>query len=122
MFDKIGTAVNFYCNGELVFSQGIAAQDYTKTVSARSMAIASIQSDSGGIADLVFHTSNDVYRKSGLWVPLRFGAESVVRTDFNHELNRQFFLCGALFIVFLYYFALFLFRKYYWASLYLSLP
>lgn len=121
MFDKIGTAVNFYCNGELVFSQGIAAQDYTKTVSARSMAIASIKSDSGGIADLVFHTSNDVYRKSGLWVPLRFGSENVVRTDFNHELNRQFFLCGALFIVFLYYFALFLFRKYDWASLYLSL-
>lgn len=121
MFDKIGTAANFYCNGELIFSQGIATEDYTKTVSARSMAIASIKSDSEGIADLVFHTSNDMYRKSGLWVPLRFGAGSVVRTDFNHELNQQFFLCGALLIVFLYYFALFLFRKYDWASLYLSL-
>jgi len=121
MFGKVGTAANVYCNTELVFSQGRAAENYTETVSRRNMDIAFFESDSNGIADLVFHVSNDLYRKSGLWSPLRFAEEDYVRRWFTIKLSYNFFYLGALLSIMFYHFSLFLLKKYDWSDFFFFL-
>ncbi|MGI5173578.1 adenylate/guanylate cyclase domain-containing protein [Treponema sp. OMZ 840] len=121
MFDKVGTAAKLYCNGDLVFSQGTASENYSQTRAMRSMDIAVLESDSQGVIDLVFHCSNSIYRKGGLWSEITFAEETHVRHWFFLTLNFNFFYAGALLSIMLYHLFLFLFRKYDWPSFYFSL-
>lgn len=121
MFNKVITAANLYCNGKLVFSQGYASEKYTETVSRRSMNIAVLESDSAGVIDLVFHISNNAYRKGGMNGVLKLTEEKHLRRWFTLKFNYSFFYAGALLSVIIYHLSLFLLRKYDWTSFYFSL-
>lgn len=121
LFNKILTAANVYSNGKLVFSQGYASKKYTETIPRRSMEIAVLESDKNGIIDLVFHVSNDVYRKAGLRGTIKLSEERHLKRWFTLKFNYGFFYAGALLSIIIYHFALFLLRKYDWTSFYFAL-
>lgn len=118
--DLCGTAFSLYVNGEFIQSSGVPAEDYKKTIADKSMLLGYFTSTQNGSLDIVLHISNNDYRVGGLWKDFKIGEERLIRNQFLSNFYQNFLFLGALLIVFIYQFSLCFYRKYDFASLFLS--
>lgn len=120
MFDKVGTACRIFINGQLAGQIGTPSQDYTKTASDQQMVLIPMESDKYGNMEIVIHASNDFHRKGGIWGKLFIAEQAVAEKVFNDQLDERFLFIGAILVILIYHFSYFLFRKYNWASFFLT--
>lgn len=120
LFDLASTAFTLYANGQKIESVGVPAEDWTKSQPQKSMKIASFYSDNTGSLDLVFHVSNNFYRTGGIWKEVILKETPLQENFFFSNLYKSFLFIGALLMIFVYQFSLFMFKKDDKSSLYLA--
>lgn len=120
LFDLASTAFSLYANGKLIESVGVPAEDWNKSKPQKSMKIANFYSNGDGTLDLVFHVSNNFYRTGGIWKDVILKESKLQEKYFFSNLYKSFLFIGALLMIFLYQFSLFMFKKDDKSSLYLA--
>lgn len=110
MLRHVLTSYKLYVNGELLSEVGKAGKTQDRSRPAYLHQVQSFipQSD---VVDIVLHVSNFFYRKGGLLEPFLIGTEATINFAKFSALSYDLFLLGALIIMSLYHFGLFLLRK-----------
>lgn len=121
MYDRFSTAGDIWCNGTFIYLEGVPCEDWTKTECGRNMDIAVLPSDKNGNADIVMHCSNKIYRIGGIYYNIRLAERTHVEHWFVFMLILRAMFIGSLLLIFIYQFALYLFRHKKRIHLYLSL-
>jgi diguanylate cyclase (GGDEF)-like protein len=107
---SMSTAYSLWVNGKLLVRAGVVSKDPKLTESYKEKRVISFSIDSP-TADIVIQMANSVSLRGGLTQSIRFGEENTVRQAQMSKVAYDMFLAGALLIMSLYHFGLFLMRK-----------
>jgi len=113
-------AYNMYINGKLVVSSGKAGKNFETTEPDLRLVVYEFTPDKPEI-ELIFHVSNFHHRLGGLRYAIRFGTERKVNLEREKKFIFDAFLFGGFFIIALYHFAIFIFRRKNKAPLYFAI-
>jgi signal transduction histidine kinase len=111
---------NFYINDSLFARVGNFSTTGTDAVAEYSPRVVTFRSTSDTI-EFAFEISNYVYREGGLNYEILLGTKAKVRKIFETKLIWQGFFTGALFIISIYFFCIFVIRTKEKVSLYFAL-
>jgi signal transduction histidine kinase/CheY-like chemotaxis protein len=116
----MGTSYNLFVNGELVASNGQVATT-RETMTPQYLPItASYYSDADSL-DIILQVANFYHREGGAWYPIEIGLEQQITKARENALSIDLFLCGAIFIMGIYYLGIYLYRRQEKASLLFSI-
>jgi len=116
----MGTSYNLFVNSELIASNGVVATTLKTTTPQYLPLMASYQSD-GDTLDVVLQVANFFHTEGGAWYPIEIGLEPQITKIREGHLSIDLFLCGAIFIMGIYYLGLYLYRRKEKSSLMFSL-
>jgi signal transduction histidine kinase/ActR/RegA family two-component response regulator len=116
----MGTSYNLFVNGELLASNGVVATTLETMTPQYLPLMASYQSD-GDTLDVVLQVANFFHTEGGAWYPIEIGLEPQITKIREGHLSIDLFLCGAIFIMGIYYLGLYLYRRKEKSSLLFSL-
>lgn len=108
---NIGTAYQLFANGVLIASQGTPAISADQSVPRTIPTLARLPPpDAAGRILLVVHVSNYHDRHGGIWQTMRLGHAADMLRTVNNEYALAAFLFGAIFLIGLHHFFMFLRR------------
>ena|GEM_PF-3185025 len=108
---NIGTAYQLFANGVLIASQGAPAVSADQSVPRTIPMLAKLPPpDAAGRILLVAHISNYHDRHGGIWQTMRLGHAADMLRTVNNEYALAAFLFGAIFLIGLHHFFMFLRR------------
>ena len=108
---NIGTAYKLFANGVLIASQGAPAISADQSVPRTIPTMAKLPPpDAAGRILLVVHISNYHDRHGGIWQTMRLGHAADMLRSLNNEYALAAFLFGAIFLIGLHHFFMFLRR------------
>lgn len=109
---NVGTAYRLYANGELIAEQGKPAMSATESAARTVPVLARLPApDTSGRILLIMHVSNYQDRHGGIWQTLRLGESAHMQSTVQNEYALSVFLAGAIFLIGLYHFLMFLRRR-----------
>jgi len=106
----MGTAFALYVNGKKVSSAGVVGTT-AETMAPEWLPHIAVYTPDSDRMDILLQVSNFHHRKGGATEEIQFGTEKDIRGLREKSLALDLFLCGSIFIMGLYHFALFLLRK-----------
>jgi len=119
-FNNIHTAHTAYLNGRKINSNGKVGE--TRDSSRAEVMPSIVQfNDLSKRLEVVIHVSNFSHKSGGIITPISLGRKSDIINIYEKKLITDFILLGSIFIISLYYFSMYLFRKENRAFLYFSL-
>ncbi|MFT6909151.1 MAG: signal transduction histidine kinase/CheY-like chemotaxis protein [Oleiphilaceae bacterium] len=111
---------NLFVNGELIASNGVVTAT-RETMTPQYLPITvSYQSDTDSL-EIILQVANFYHREGGAWNPIEIGLEQQIKKIRENALSIDLFLCGAIFIMGIYYLGLYLYRREERASLMFSI-
>jgi hypothetical protein len=116
----IGTAFSMWINGEKVGQAGVPgkrAEESTPAYRASMVSWTPEKMDN----EIVFHVSNFHHRSGGIWYAINFGPESIIHQQYEKNIFVIAFIIGALLIIAIYHFILFITRNKDFPSLFFAL-
>ncbi|MBE7437176.1 MAG: GAF domain-containing protein [Spirochaetales bacterium] len=115
-----GSAHKTFWNGREMARAGQVGADENSEIAFYKILYAPVESAAGENI-LLIQISNHFHRKGGLWLPVEIGAEQEILARRDSKRLFEAFLIGAIGIIGLYQFFLFLFRRQERVALYFSL-
>jgi signal transduction histidine kinase/CheY-like chemotaxis protein len=106
----MGTSYNLFVNTELIASNGVVATTLETMTPEYLPLMASYQAD-GDSLDVVLQVANFFHTEGGAWYPIEIGLEPQITKIREGHLSIDLFLCGAIFIMGIYYLGLYLYRR-----------
>lgn len=106
---KIGTAYRFFANGQLVATMGEPGTERAATkarVQAQTVRLPA--PDAAGRIVLVFHVANFNDRHGGIWQTMRIGETMQLQSKQQNGYALATFLCGAILLIGLHHFLMYL--------------
>jgi signal transduction histidine kinase/ActR/RegA family two-component response regulator len=116
----MGTSYNLFVNGELIASNGEVATT-RETMTPQYLPLTASYSSDGASMDVVLQVANFYHTEGGAWYPIEIGLEPQITKLRESHLSVDLFLCGAIFIMGIYYLSLYLYRRKEKSSLMFSL-
>lgn len=105
------TSMRIWVNGDLLIENGKVGMSDEDTEECYKPSEASFRADANNMVDIVVQVANWKYRKGGLWERILIGSEQTITMERTKESSVSMFLFGSLFIMALYHFGLYFFRK-----------
>jgi signal transduction histidine kinase/CheY-like chemotaxis protein len=106
----MGTSYNLFVNGELIASNGVVATT-RETMKPQYLPLTASYSPVVNKMDVVLQVANFYHTEGGAWYPIEIGLEPQVTKLRESHLSVDLFLCGAIFIMGIYYLSLYLYRR-----------
>ncbi len=116
---SVATSYKLWVNGELLASNGHVA-DHAEEMIPKNYAKVLYFTVPSSELEVVVQVANFVQRKGGLWQSIELGSVEDVTLSRDQRVFFQSFVSGALFIMGIYHFALFLFRRHDLPSVFLG--
>ncbi len=107
---EMATAYGLYLNGKLVAQVGKPGVNPDSAQSKSKPLVIPFEGKSETL-ELIFHVSNFTHKKGGLWDSILLGEQSKLEAERESNLWATLFLSGAILIIGLYHFGMFLLRK-----------
>ena len=108
--DTFSTAYELFINGQLVASNGAVAMNEEEFIPEYRPEVVEFVAEEGTL-ELVFQVANFVYARGGMWDSVYLGsAEQIRKLDLNIG-DKDLLLIGALSMMAIYYFSMFLLRR-----------
>jgi two-component system sensor histidine kinase ChiS len=106
----MATAYTIYWNGKKLAETGVVAKQKEDARPSYRFHLVPLLWGAGE-NDLLIHVSNYHHSKGGMWEPPLFGEWEKLNKVHNRDLASSLFLAGAVFIIALYHFGLFYWRR-----------
>ena len=116
----MSTSYNLFINGELIASNGVVATTRETMTPQYLPLTVSHYSDTDSL-EIILQVANFYHREGGAWYPIEIGLEQQITKTRENALSIDLFLCGAIFIMGIYYLGLYLYRREERASLMFSI-
>jgi signal transduction histidine kinase/ActR/RegA family two-component response regulator len=116
----MGTSYNLFINGELIASNGLVATTRKTMIPQYLPLTTSYYADAESL-EVILQVANFYHAEGGAWYPIEIGLEQQVTKIREGHLSVNLFLCGAIFIMGIYYLGLYLYRRKEKSSLMFSL-
>jgi len=113
-------AYTLWVNSKEVVRVGTVGKDRDSMKAAYRSKLVIVRPENGTI-ELLFHVSNFMYERGGLWNAIEFGTVDQMNQEREENLVIEFLLFGSILIMGLYHFGLFLLRREDRSTLYFSL-
>lgn len=110
LIKRMRTAYTLYLNGELILFNGTVGNTKIKSKPGTALKTYFFKSSSENI-ELILHVSNFDHKKGGVWKSIILGEKENISRKLFLDISFDFFIIGAIFIMFLYHFFLFFLRK-----------
>jgi len=114
------TAYQLFFNDNSIIKSGNQSLDKENQISSRHREIVTLQLDTN-VNQLIFQVSNYNYTKGGLWLATTVGTKKEINNSQEGLLFSDVFLVGILFLISIFSFSLFFFRRNDKASLFFAL-
>lgn len=115
-----GTALSMWINGEKVYQAGVPGKtEETSKPAYRANVISWVPEKTDN--EILFYISNFHHRSGGIWYAITFGTESIILQEREQDIFLIAFISGALLILAIYHFILFITGRQEIASLYFAL-
>ncbi len=106
----IGTAFSMWINGEKVDQAGVPGKTVDESIPAYRTSVVSWMPEKMD-NEIVFHVSNFHHRSGGIWYAINFGPETIIHQQYEKNIFVIAFIIGALLIIAVYHFILFITRS-----------
>ncbi len=106
----MATSFRFYWNGALAAESGRPSSEKELSIPSYRFRTVPIFWKEGK-NEILFHVSNFHHAKGGMWEPPLFGEWEKLNAELDRNLASSLFLAGAVFIIALYHFGLFYWRR-----------
>ena len=117
---EMGTAYRLYLNGRLLSENGTVAKS-EKTARPQYLPRLAFFDHTGGDLNFTLQISNFSYNNGGPWNSIKLAEKERILTLNDRRLGLELFLCGSLFIMFLYHLVLYGLRPHEKSTIYFSL-
>jgi len=106
---KIGTAYRFFANGQLVATMGEPGSERSTTKArVQPQTVRLPAPDAAGNIVLIFHVANFNDRHGGIWQTMRIGTTMQLQNKQQNAYAFATFLCGAILLIGLHHFLMYL--------------